>query len=608
MTCGYKRIFFILFQFFYVLIIIFNIATLFAQGSGNCLDFDGSNDYVAIPENSPDIPIYLDGTFTVEFWVMGIGVGVGDAVYSEANESSSTGNRAIFRIGTASDPQNLQVVIYKDWGKQLVSWESSSAVFDESWHHVAVSDNGGSISVYIDGVEDGDSPATYTPSDSITLNNTTLGAIVQASSVSNYFSGRIDEVRVWNVVRTQAQIQANMCQKLSESENGLMAYYRLDASSGTTATDAARDNDGALHNMDNSDWVTSAIPLGDQSISDYTTPISLNLSHTDGDNMTIQSVGGNPDGVHLYRVDEAPNVTSPPPPLTVLSPQRYWGVYIVGGLNPSHTAVYDYGGHPGIETEDQLRLAERGNNASTSWTDLGVSPSGGTLTASGQTGIQAEYILGSVGTDNSLPVQLTSFEVNYINNEVVLEWVTQSEINNEGFEIWRSMDNASDFELIANYLEDPELIGAGNSTTTHVYEYKDTEVASGHIYYYQLWDISIDGNRQNHGIKVVDLTNMGNVPEKYTLYQNYPNPFNPVTQIKFAIPEEARISLEIYNMLGQKVRTIIKSEIFQSGVYDNIFWDSNDDFGHQVANGVYYLVFTVHDKNVQHVKKIVFMK
>ena len=190
----------------------------------------------------------------------------------------------------------------------------------------------------------------------------------------------------------------------------------------------------------------------------------------------------------------------------------------------------------------------------------------------------------------------------------MLEWITHSEIDNEGFEIWRSMDNASDFDIIANYLEDPELIGAGNSTTTHIYKYKDKHIESGHTYYYQLWDVSTDGSRQNLGTKVVDLTNMDNAPKEYTLYQNYPNPFNPVTQIRFAIPEESRISLEIYNMLGQKVRSLIKGEIFQSGTYDNIFWDSSDDFGNLVANGVYFLVFTVHEKNVQDVKKIVFMK
>lgn len=50
------------------------------------------------------------------------------------------------------------------------------------------------------------------------------------------------------------------------------------------------------------------------------------------------------------------------------------------------------------------------------------------------------------------------------------------------------------------------------------------------------------------------------LPKKFELYQNYPNPFNPVTHIKYAVPKLSQVRIEIYNILGQKVRTLLNEE------------------------------------------------
>ena len=71
----------------------------------------------------------------------------------------------------------------------------------------------------------------------------------------------------------------------------------------------------------------------------------------------------------------------------------------------------------------------------------------------------------------------------------------------------------------------------------------------------------------------------------FALHQNYPNPFNPTTQIRFALPEAASVTLEIYNMLGQKVRTLISGEM-QAG-FHTMQWDARNDLGQQAVSGVY---------------------
>jgi parallel beta-helix repeat protein len=75
-------------------------------------------------------------------------------------------------------------------------------------------------------------------------------------------------------------------------------------------------------------------------------------------------------------------------------------------------------------------------------------------------------------------------------------------------------------------------------------------------------------------------------PEAFTLAQNYPNPFNPTTTIKYALPEDTRVRITIYNLLGRKVRTLVNE--YQSAGRRRIVWDSKNDEGNEVASGIYF--------------------
>jgi hypothetical protein len=94
------------------------------------------------------------------------------------------------------------------------------------------------------------------------------------------------------------------------------------------------------------------------------------------------------------------------------------------------------------------------------------------------------------------------------------------------------------------------------------------------------------------------------VPVEFALHENYPNPFNPTTALRFDLPEVSDITLTIYNMLGQKVRTFNYQNT--SAGYHSIKWDATNDFGEQVGAGVY--LYQLQTKDFVKTRKMVLLK
>ena len=84
----------------------------------------------------------------------------------------------------------------------------------------------------------------------------------------------------------------------------------------------------------------------------------------------------------------------------------------------------------------------------------------------------------------------------------------------------------------------------------------------------------------------VGITDPGTVPHQFALEQNYPNPFNPETNISFALPKTSHVELVIYNVLGQKVRTLV-NQTLEAKVH-TVKWDGRDDQGVAVPSGLYF--------------------
>jgi len=119
---------------------------------------------------------------------------------------------------------------------------------------------------------------------------------------------------------------------------------------------------------------------------------------------------------------------------------------------------------------------------------------------------------------------------------------------------------------------------------------------------------SIDGDPDNSPYLLITASNaiesVNALPRQFTLRQNYPNPFNPSTFIDFSIQEKAFIEMNIYNVLGIKVKTLLQKNQ-NAGSY-SVVWDGSDSWGNAVPAGIYFCKLTA--GNYQRTIKMAFVK
>lgn len=195
------------------------------------------------------------------------------------------------------------------------------------------------------------------------------------------------------------------------------------------------------------------------------------------------------------------------------------------------------------------------------------------------------------------PVELSSFEAISSFDKVIIEWRTRSETRNLGFNILRSDASNGEYMQINSSL----IEGAGTSKKTHTYSYEDQDVVGGRTYYYMLEDVTFSGHKTTHGpINATVIT----APKDYSLEQNYPNPFNPATTIHFSLKADGHVSLTVYNMIGQRVRTLV-DENMSLGTH-SVQWNGRDDANNLMPNGVYF--YRIEVNGFKTVRRMIFAK
>ncbi len=199
--------------------------------------------------------------------------------------------------------------------------------------------------------------------------------------------------------------------------------------------------------------------------------------------------------------------------------------------------------------------------------------------------------------DAPVPVELANFTATVVAEQVRLAWTTATETENLGFHLFRSLDVAKDYQQITTAL----IKGSGSSAEAHSYTYTDRNVQPGQTYYYKLADVDFAGNLRFHG--PISVT-VDAVPSSYSLSQNHPNPFNPETAIHFSLKEAGKVSLRIYNLHGQLVRTLVDEEKL-AGSY-SVLWNGTSDDGVRLASGMYYYILKAN--TFEGVKKLILMK
>ncbi len=217
-----------------------------------------------------------------------------------------------------------------------------------------------------------------------------------------------------------------------------------------------------------------------------------------------------------------------------------------------------------------------------------------------------------VQKDYSLPVELTSFNVESTVGTVVLKWRTESELENAYWFIQKKELSEKEFQQInkgelkisgtANTFEKIARIdGQGNKSSGSDYVYADSSVEAGHFYAYRLADVSYKGQTTYHDAVYVQVK----APTVFHLAQNYPNPFNPVTTIVFDIAKEAQVSLTIYDILGRKIAELVSHKKYKTGRY-KVKWDGRNIAGARVASGIYF--YRLEAGDYIKIRKMILMK
>jgi hypothetical protein len=158
--------------------------------------------------------------------------------------------------------------------------------------------------------------------------------------------------------------------------------------------------------------------------------------------------------------------------------------------------------------------------------------------------------------EEPFPVELSSFTASLTNKSVLLQWKTNTETNNYGFEIEKR--SAANLSLNSDWRNIGFISGNGNSNSEKHYSFTDDNVRAGK-YYYRLKQYDNDGSFNYSDVISIDIPSAFSDLE---LFQNYPNPFNSQTMIGFYIPasfvSNEFISIKLYDVLGNEVKTIFE--------------------------------------------------
>ncbi|MCK9409146.1 MAG: choice-of-anchor D domain-containing protein, partial [Bacteroidetes bacterium] len=234
----------------FTLISLFIPFTLFAQGPGYALQFDGVEDYLTVPDGT-GWPVDTNA-FTIEAWVKFNTVPF-NAIMLGQDEGAGNINKWIVGFLGSTFYFHINKPGASGINPIQYSWTPATGIF----YHLAVTRQGAVYTLYINGspVVSGND-ATPIPDVNSDL---TIG---QAEGF--YFNGVMDDIRIWNIARTQSEIDETMYHQLFSIEPGLSGNWRFDENGGVYAYNITGTNDGTFVNTP--EWIASAIPFAASSV------------------------------------------------------------------------------------------------------------------------------------------------------------------------------------------------------------------------------------------------------------------------------------------------------------------------------------------------------
>ena len=582
---------------------------------GTALSITGNTEAVTLNES-----ITLGSNWTISLW------------FKRPLENS---NATLIRGENDSHIRVSGNVIGTQIGETFYASNINLTALSNGWYHLAVVGSGSTTAFYLFGETQGSVAAKS--SDSIKrLGNHKDGAEP---------AGILDEIQVWNAALSLSQITEFAHKALEGDESNLLAYYPCDANGGITVTDIKGSHHGTLVNPAGGEWVLSNAALSENATVLAQHDIRrISQGYSSGlESEGLKVIGGTVTGSN-YLIYGHNNLSgSSSENLSAGLGSRLARVWYIESSGVSSPTLYFQRGNlsAGSETAHYELLKSANSNMS------GAVSLGKASTLNTETGIvgfsassfESAYYTLAIVNDQSLPVTLESFSAKASKEGVLLEWESSAEIENAGFVIRRqetaskSQENAetengtqstedlnqhfdtfdklseaqsqiANQQLIASYLTEQSLTGAGSVTKSIKYSYTDMKTEPGKTYIYTLSDVDFSGKETKLAAIKIKLEAKGAIiAENYTLRPVYPNPFNASFTVPFALNEPMMVKVGLHNIAGQQVMDILNKRL-SAGEYT--YQVNTGD----LSSGVYLMktIMTVAERSQSHTQKIVLVK
>lgn len=510
---------------------------------GTHLSFDGTDDYTTLSNLS------INESFTAEMWISPTTTDDGQTFLGKHDASGND----IFKIGFNSG--GIEV--------DLRGTTTSGGTKATGLQHIAVTvdkvtGSTSQITVYQDGVQAFQNTISEVLGDPDGL-DWVIGQDWDGVGIpSDFFEGTVDELRLWNTVRTESEIRENNFLIPDGLDTDLIGYWQFNENLGSATENIITSNEGTLSGTV---WEASSAPVAkgasySATISgDGTTVLNSGLS------VEFNGVSGSFDIV-AFEMNSTPvgilpgdeNVLEE----TINTP--YWVIETFGaGTFTSAHLTYTYGAGAFTQTNpSNVFLFKRSSKSNGTWGTTiaanSVNVGSGQAVFNGITSFSQT----ALGTSTLLPVELTAFTAERINKINQLNWSTASETNNDRFEILRST-NEIDWETIGVVDSKAE---SGNSNELLSYSYTDQASFNTEYVYYRLRQVDFDGTTA-----LSKIAQVSNEFEESVFVSSYPNPVDDQLMVELNSPFIGKAEIKLTSLSGMHVLTTeITTEIGSNSI------------------------------------------
>ncbi len=517
------------------------------------MDFNGKSNFISV--GSPSLGI--TNKFTITAWVRW------DTIPSGGNQwaniltyTSKTGNgdNGIFWLQHSQDNSKFEFAVQTSNGR--VYTQSNTTTKKGIWYHLAGTYDGSTVKLYVNGVLESSTSNTGSIA-SLSNLELTIGEWANSSDKYRRFNGQIDEVSIWTKDLTVTDIKKVMCKAIDPATSKLKAYWNFNDNSSLTKVYDLTNNHYA-GNITGARYVSSGAPVGNENSSYYSAPATkYSIKHPNGDSIVFSNFSSQPTGIQLYYLDAVDNTDNiGNSPADQLLTNRTFGAFIVANQPITYNVTYYYKNNPYINTPgakaaggydpSDLIFTVR-PSSDTVWNSVNATNDVNNLkfTYTGLSG-RTEIALGA--SNGHLPISLLSFSADTKDNDIILNWKTATEINNDYFTVERSTD-CKTFDALE------KINGAGNSNMILKYDYIDKnvkEVINTNKVYYRLKQTDFDGKFTYSGIVAISLTNEESTP--FELLSASPNPFINDIYLNISSTVEGSAVVKFFSTNGKLIK------------------------------------------------------